>query len=155
MDVLTSARGGLSLLPSVVSFPQRLSRHSCIVVGIWDVMSNAECCETMRDMLAMGETNMGSVCEELLDMCLEKGSKDNMSAVVLAFEGAVIGAGEGVGPRRRYHLLVPLFTSLSVCCRQWLSEIATRCSIPLYVSQVLVLARRRREELRRAAQSVE
>jgi|EP01047_Picozoa_sp_COSAG01_P045539 hypothetical protein len=77
-------------------------------------MSNAECCETMRDILAMGETNMGSVCEELLDMCLEKGSKDNMSAVVLAFEGAVIGAGEGVGPRRRYHLFLYPRLCLSV-----------------------------------------
>ena len=64
-------------------------------------MSNEECCDQLQQMLALGEHNMGTVCEELLDMCLEKGSKDNMSAIAIAFGGAKVGAGEGLGPRRR------------------------------------------------------
>ena len=64
-------------------------------------MTNEECCEQLLQMLALGEQDMGTVCEELLDMCLEKGSKDNMSAIVVAFAGAKVGAGEGLGPRRR------------------------------------------------------
>jgi protein phosphatase 1B len=69
--------------------------------GIWDVMSNNECCEAIRALLREGEADMGNVVEELLDMCLEQGSKDNMSAIIVAFPKAVVGKGPGVAPRRQ------------------------------------------------------
>merc|ERR1719326_1889403 len=55
--------------------------------GIWDVMSNDEAGVFMKQQLANGWTGMpiSKTCESLLDTCLEKGSRDNMSAVVGCF----------------------------------------------------------------------
>ena len=64
-------------------------------------MSNAECCHTVRALLATGETDVGLICEELLDLSLEAGSTDNISAVVVALPGAKIGQIEGDGLRAR------------------------------------------------------
>jgi len=68
--------------------------------GIWDVMTNDECCGFVRELLNDGESDCGLICEELLDVCLMKNSRDNMSAVVILFEGATIGQGDGVMGRR-------------------------------------------------------
>ena len=67
--------------------------------GIWDVMSNQECCDELRQLLMEGEKDMGNVAEECLMMCLDKESKDNMSAVVIAFPNAKYGSGPGVAAR--------------------------------------------------------
>lgn len=67
--------------------------------GIWDVMSNQECCDELRQLLLEGEKDMGLVAEECLMMCLDKDSKDNMSAVVVAFPAAKYGSGGGVAAR--------------------------------------------------------
>ena len=64
-------------------------------------MSNAECCHTVRALLATGETDVGLICEELLDLSLEAGSTDNISAVIVALPGARIGTIEGDGLRAR------------------------------------------------------
>lgn len=67
--------------------------------GIWDVMSNQECGDAVRQLLAEGERDMGLCAEELLMMCLDLGSKDNMSAIVVAFPAATYGPGPGVAQR--------------------------------------------------------
>ena len=67
--------------------------------GIWDVMTNEECCDALRELLMEGERDMGLVAEECLMMCLDKESKDNMSAVVVAFPAAKYGQGRGVAAR--------------------------------------------------------
>ena len=51
--------------------------------GIWDVMSNDDLCQYIRYLLSIGETDLGLVVEELLDHCLELGSRDNMSAIIV------------------------------------------------------------------------
>ena len=43
---------------------------------------------TVRTLLMEGERDMGNCCEELLMMCLDKGSKDNMSATIVSFPAA-------------------------------------------------------------------
>lgn len=55
--------------------------------GVWDVMSNEEVADFVRSRLLLYD-DMVTVCNELLDTCLAKGSRDNMSAVLVAFEGA-------------------------------------------------------------------
>jgi serine/threonine protein phosphatase PrpC len=55
--------------------------------GIWDVCSNAELVENILTIFNEGETSLGLVCEELMDVCLNKGSKDNMTALVVALPG--------------------------------------------------------------------
>lgn len=65
--------------------------------GIWDVMKNDEAGAFVRASLADGYQGMplSEVCSKLLTRCLEKGSRDNMSAVVVANHGAAqIGAGD-------------------------------------------------------------
>lgn len=93
----------VSAQPDIRTFARRDTDQILVLAcdGIWDVMSNQECCAALQEMLAAGEKDMGTVCEELIDVCLEKGSKDNMSAIVVAMGGAHFGAGEGLEPRRR------------------------------------------------------
>ena len=53
--------------------------------GIWDVMKNEDAGKFVEEELAGAYEGMpfSAVCENLLDRCLAKGSRDNMSAVVL------------------------------------------------------------------------
>ncbi|RHY29562.1 hypothetical protein DYB32_005051 [Aphanomyces invadans] len=60
--------------------------------GVWDVLSNEEACDFVRSVMKLGERDMGLICEELLDHCF----RDNMSVVLVAFDGAKFGEGEGV-----------------------------------------------------------
>jgi len=55
--------------------------------GIWDVMSNEDLCGLVCErMRYVGD--LSKVCNEVLDFCLYKGSSDNMSIVLVAFETA-------------------------------------------------------------------
>ena len=48
-----------------------------------------------------GETDLGIAAEEILDLCLEKESKDNMTIIIVAFPGVRISEnGGGVEARR-------------------------------------------------------
>eukprot|EP00944_MAST-04C_sp_MAST-4C-sp1_P014803 g14803.t1 len=59
--------------------------------GIWDVMSNQQCCDYIRRQMAEGEHDIGKICEALIMECLDLGSKDNMSVVLVVFNGAKFG----------------------------------------------------------------
>jgi len=71
--------------------------------GIWDVVSNEECNEEITQMVREGERDVKLLCEELLDVCLEKSSKDNMTTVIVAMDKLweEVGEGEGVTGRVR------------------------------------------------------
>lgn len=68
--------------------------------GVWDVMSNEEAIDTSRAILMEGETDIRLVVEEIIDICLDKGSRDNISGCIVAFPGAKYGEGGGVHARR-------------------------------------------------------
>ncbi|KAJ8356388.1 hypothetical protein SKAU_G00191820 [Synaphobranchus kaupii] len=55
--------------------------------GIWDVMANEELCDFVRSRLEVTE-DLEKVCNEIVDTCLYKGSRDNMSVVLVCFPGA-------------------------------------------------------------------
>lgn len=58
--------------------------------GIWDVLTNMECARLVhRLMIEIGESDLRLVAEELVDICLEKGSRDNMSLTLVRFPGGV------------------------------------------------------------------
>lgn len=59
--------------------------------GLWDVMTSEEAIETVRKLYSLGESSMVKIAEELIDQALEKGSKDNISAVVAKLPGAKLG----------------------------------------------------------------
>ncbi|KAI9546875.1 Protein phosphatase 1B [Dissostichus eleginoides] len=55
--------------------------------GIWDVMSNEELCEFVRSRLLVCD-DLEKVCNSVVDTCLHKGSRDNMSVVLVSLPGA-------------------------------------------------------------------
>ena len=60
-------------------------------------MTSAEAVDIVRGIFLSGESNMELVSEELVDLTLNKGSRDNISAVVMRLPGAKMGdANEGI-----------------------------------------------------------
>lgn len=55
--------------------------------GVWDVMSNEEVVSYIHSRLVVHQ-NLQEVCEELLETCLAKGSRDNMSVILITFPAA-------------------------------------------------------------------
>lgn len=55
--------------------------------GIWDVMSNEDLKEFIHSRLKV-TNDLVKISNEVLDMCLSKGSRDNMSIVIVTFPGA-------------------------------------------------------------------
>ncbi|KAF1749882.1 hypothetical protein GCK72_016427 [Caenorhabditis remanei] len=55
--------------------------------GIYDVMTNEELAEFVSDRLVVHD-DLREVCDDVLDECLVKGSRDNMTMVVVCFPAA-------------------------------------------------------------------
>ncbi|GMI41699.1 hypothetical protein TrCOL_g4531 [Triparma columacea] len=85
--------------PDVTTYERKRGKDEFVVIacdGIWDVATNEECLDMVQGILDEGETNPQLAAEEILDLCLEKGSRDNMTAAVIWFEeGVKIKEGEG------------------------------------------------------------
>lgn len=70
--------------------------------GLWDVCSSAEGVGRVSDVLALGETSVRLIAEELCDWALERGSTDNISCICCLFTdmrdvgtgGVGVGGGE-------------------------------------------------------------
>ncbi|KAJ3609957.1 hypothetical protein NHX12_022051 [Muraenolepis orangiensis] len=76
--------------PEVVELSRCPERDRFVVLacdGIWDVMSNEELCEFVRSRLEVSH-DLERVCNEVVDTCLHKGSRDNMSVVLVLFPNA-------------------------------------------------------------------
>lgn len=70
--------------------------------GLWDVYQSAEAVDLVREIYQSGEDNVELIAEELIDMALNKGSRDNISAIVVKLPGASLGpAGLGGVQKRR------------------------------------------------------
>lgn len=67
-------------------------------------MSSVEAVNTVREIYRSGESNSLMIAEEMIDLALDKGSKDNISSVIVKLSGAQIGYGDGVAGRRRARL---------------------------------------------------
>jgi serine/threonine protein phosphatase PrpC len=55
--------------------------------GVWDVMSNEEIVSFVSDRMKVTD-DLETICNEVLDTCLHKGSHDNMSIIIIAFPAA-------------------------------------------------------------------
>lgn len=55
--------------------------------GVWDVMSNEDLCSYIHNRLLVTD-NLQDVTSQVIDTCLYKGSRDNMSIVLVVFPGA-------------------------------------------------------------------
>lgn len=56
--------------------------------GIWDVMTNEQAVEFVLEKVAQGCDDLGVLAELMLDACLAYGSRDNMTACIIALPGA-------------------------------------------------------------------
>jgi protein phosphatase 1B len=69
--------------------------------GIWDVMENQDAIDFVFQLMREGEHSLSRICEDMLDECLDKGSKDNMSAIIVTFPNNLRNMSEKkVRPRR-------------------------------------------------------
>ncbi|KAG7382480.1 protein phosphatase 2c [Phytophthora pseudosyringae] len=57
--------------------------------GIYDVMSNDQLRKFIRGKIKSGVKHPKDISEMLLDECLAKGSRDNMSAIIVLFDAAL------------------------------------------------------------------
>ncbi|KAJ3589318.1 hypothetical protein NHX12_010163 [Muraenolepis orangiensis] len=55
--------------------------------GVWDTLTNQELCAFVHSRLRVC-TDLREVCAQVIDLCLYKGSLDNISIILLCFPGA-------------------------------------------------------------------
>jgi len=55
--------------------------------GVWDVLSNDDICEFVSARMRVHE-NLETVTNEVVDICLQRGSTDNISVIIIAFPNA-------------------------------------------------------------------
>eukprot|EP00581_Thalassiosira_minuscula_P032592 CAMPEP_0183765896 /NCGR_PEP_ID=MMETSP0739-20130205/11219_1 /TAXON_ID=385413 /ORGANISM="Thalassiosira miniscula, Strain CCMP1093" /LENGTH=728 /DNA_ID=CAMNT_0026004617 /DNA_START=39 /DNA_END=2225 /DNA_ORIENTATION=+ len=103
MPMMRPSEQKVSPVPDIIVQNRNFGEDEFIVIacdGIWDVQTNQECVRMVADVFEEGEEDLGLVCEEILDLCLIKGSKDNMTAAVIKLPKQDIGKGGGVMARR-------------------------------------------------------
>lgn len=69
--------------------------------GVWDVFTNEEVASLIYEILESGETSMKLLAEEIADLALDKGSRDNISVVAVRLPGARKASTETGGVIRR------------------------------------------------------
>ena len=77
----------VSIVPELIVCPRDNAKDQFLVVGcdgIWDVMENQDCAEVVQSAMDDGEKDLGNLCEYMLDTCLERQSKDNMTICVIS-----------------------------------------------------------------------
>ena len=84
--------------PEFVTYPRKEEDEFMILAcdGIWDVAHNEECGSFIQTLIDGGEKDLGLICEEAIDTCLDKNSRDNMTIAMVTFEGCQMPSG-GLG----------------------------------------------------------
>ena len=54
--------------------------------GVWDVISNEACVRFVRTRLQAGISDLEVISGDLLEYCLENGSKDNMTCIIVLLD---------------------------------------------------------------------
>jgi len=93
----------VSCIPEFIIKNRKPLEEEMIIIacdGLWDVFTNNEAIDSVRQIFSEGETNIELVAEEMLDLALDKGSTDNISAIVVKFPNGIKGNGGGVKERR-------------------------------------------------------
>lgn len=63
--------------------------------GVWDVMSNVNLCQFIHSRMLISD-NLEDIANQVIDTCLHKGSRDNMSIIIIAFPGAPVPCEEAI-----------------------------------------------------------
>ena len=92
-EILERARSNkVSAVPDIEVHNRHAETDRFLVLacdGIWDVLSNQECVELISTYFEEGDYDLGVLCGDVLDICLKKGSRDNMTIVVVTFPSVV------------------------------------------------------------------
>ena len=70
---------------------ERHKEHEFIILacdGVWDVFTSSQVAQFCREAIIAGETDLGCVVELVLDEALERGSRDNITMILVALPGA-------------------------------------------------------------------
>ena len=89
-DSLKNLQQKVIAAPDLTVYPRNHLGDEFIVLacdGVWDVASNKECSEFIQSMLSHGETDLAVVCEEAIDTCLERNSRDNITLLMVGLPG--------------------------------------------------------------------
>ncbi|XP_010871018.1 protein phosphatase, Mg2+/Mn2+ dependent, 1Na (putative) [Esox lucius] len=75
--------------PEVYELPRSPTDEFLIVAcdGVWDAIGNEELCAFVRSRLRVCN-DLREICTQVIDLCLYKGSVDNMSIIIVTFPGA-------------------------------------------------------------------
>lgn len=80
----------VAVVPEIIMYPRDHDNDEFIVMacdGVWDVASNKQCTDFVQLMVTEGETDLGYICEETLDTCLDRKSRDNMTMILIGLAG--------------------------------------------------------------------
>jgi serine/threonine protein phosphatase PrpC len=85
--------------PEFVVYPRSDQDEFMVLAcdGVWDVATNEECSTFIQTLLDEGESDLGMICEEAIDTCLDKNSRDNMTIAMVSFQGCNITTSSGLG----------------------------------------------------------
>jgi serine/threonine protein phosphatase PrpC len=93
-DDLPDVEQRVSPEPEIVVYERNPSLDEFLLLacdGLWDIMQSDEAMVIGRAIFTDGESDMKLFAEEMIDIALEKNSRDNISAVAVKLEGANIG----------------------------------------------------------------
>ncbi|KAL5283487.1 PPM1B family protein [Megaselia abdita] len=68
--------------------------------GVWDVMTNEDICSFIQSRLKV-TNDLELVSNQVIDTCLHKGSRDNMSVIIIVFPGAPQPSPEAIAADER------------------------------------------------------
>jgi len=117
-------RQAVTAFPDVISVARDAQDEFVVLAcdGIWDVMSSQEVVSKVQELLSNGRPpspvkpagdaddpdaqhkekeprrwDLGAVCEALIDHCLELGSRDNMSVIIVLLQPRLTPKPDGIG----------------------------------------------------------
>lgn len=93
-DAMDHTLQKVSIEPELIVCPRDDDNDQFLVLacdGIWDVMDNQECAEEIQNVMDSGESDMGNICENMLDTCLKRNSRDNMTICVVTLPSGADG----------------------------------------------------------------
>lgn len=99
----------VTVYPDIVVYARESSKDEFLVLacdGIWDRLSNKDCSDLVHSLIYReGETDVGLICEEVIDTALELDSRDNMTCCIVLFpsinlDTLSVGSTMGVTERR-------------------------------------------------------
>jgi len=99
----------VSCLPEFEIYLRDIYQDEMIIIacdGLWDVFSNDDAITAVREMWSEGENDTCLIAEEMLDLSIQKGSTDNISAIVVKLcMSSSPAMGGGVAFRRHLRAL--------------------------------------------------